>query len=205
MACAASRQALLSILSAPPTAKFHCCAVRAAWAGANEPKKWPKYNEKIFPPQQPDEERRPAYVCHMKTNIKYSPWKMWYIACFVRGMTVDEALKQLSFLTLKGAAAVKETILEAQALAVKEHNVEFKSNLWVSESFVGKGMVIKGARRHARGRVGKVEYFHCHYFVNLEEGSPPEHYYHYRKPKTGPEMLEEWLAKMRTRKITHSL
>lgn len=25
-----------------------------------EPKKWPKYNEKVFSPQQPDEEKRPA-------------------------------------------------------------------------------------------------------------------------------------------------
>jgi Ribosomal protein L22 len=69
----------------------------------------------------------------MKTNIKYSPWKMWYIACMVRGMTVDEAVKQLSFVSKKGAVAVKETILEAQQLAVEKHNVEFKSNLWVGK------------------------------------------------------------------------
>jgi large subunit ribosomal protein L22 len=56
---------------------------------------------------------------------------MWYIASFVRGMSVDEAVKQLSFLLKKGAAAVKETILEAQDLAVKHHNVEYKSNLWI--------------------------------------------------------------------------
>lgn len=57
---------------------------------------------------------------------------MWYIACFVRGMTVDEAVKQLSFLHKKGAAIVKETILEAQSMA-KDHNIEFQSNLWVGE------------------------------------------------------------------------
>jgi len=69
----------------------------------------------------------------MRTNIKYSPWKMWYIACMVRGMTVDEAVKQLSFVLKKGAVAVKETILEAQQMAVEKHNVEFKSNLWVGK------------------------------------------------------------------------
>jgi large subunit ribosomal protein L22 len=69
----------------------------------------------------------------MRTNIKYSPWKMWYIACMVRGMTVDEAIKQLSFIQKKGAVAVKETILEAQQLAVEQHNVEFRSNLWVGK------------------------------------------------------------------------
>lgn len=46
-------------------------------------------------------------------------------------MTVDEAVKQLSFINKKGAKFVKETILEAQELAVTRHNVEFKSNLWI--------------------------------------------------------------------------
>ena len=48
-------------------------------------------------------------------------------------MTVDEAVKQLSFVNKKGAIYVKEAILEAQELAVKEHNVEFRSNLWVGK------------------------------------------------------------------------
>lgn len=58
---------------------------------------------------------------------------MWYIASFVRGMTVDEAVKQLSFLKKKGAAIAKEVILEAQKIAVEEHDIEFKSNLWVGQ------------------------------------------------------------------------
>lgn len=69
----------------------------------------------------------------MKTNVKYSPKKMWYIACLVRGMSVDEAVRQLSFVPRKGAVVAKETILEAQQLAVEKHNVEFKSNLWVGK------------------------------------------------------------------------
>jgi large subunit ribosomal protein L22 len=66
-------------------------------------------------------------------------------------------------------------------------------------------MVIKGARRHARARVGKVEYFHCHYFVRLEEGTPPKHYYPFKRTLTGPELLEKWLQQMRKRKIPNSL
>ena len=58
---------------------------------------------------------------------------MHYVANFVRGMSVDEAVKQLSFVLKKGATDVKQTILEAQEMAVKFHNVEFKSNLWVGE------------------------------------------------------------------------
>ena len=58
---------------------------------------------------------------------------MWYIAVLVRGMTVDEAIKQLKFISKKGARDVRETIEEARELAIREHNVEFPSNLWVGE------------------------------------------------------------------------
>ncbi|KAG8222337.1 hypothetical protein J437_LFUL001323 [Ladona fulva] len=188
---------------------FHSSVPCMAWEKPKGPQKWLAYNKKIYPPQAPDEERRPAFVCHMKTDIHYSPKKMWYIACLVRGLSVEEAVKQLSFVSKKGALAVKETILEAQKLAVEMHNVEFKSNLWVAESFVGKGRVIRGLRRHARARVGRVDYRHCHYFVTLEEGKPPasqkEYYAHNSPNLTQQEMLDKWLGQMRARNIPNSL
>lgn len=58
---------------------------------------------------------------------------MWYIACFVRGMSVEEALKQLQCLKSKGSLIAKEAIENAVDLAINEHNVEFKSNLWVGK------------------------------------------------------------------------
>ena len=72
----------------------------------------------------------------MRTNIKYSPDKMWYIASFVRGMSVDEALKQLNFVLKKGAVDVKEVIQEAIEIAQKNHNVEYRSNLWIGKFFL---------------------------------------------------------------------
>ncbi|XP_058059773.1 large ribosomal subunit protein uL22m [Anopheles bellator] len=188
------------------TANLHTTGALAKnWNGHNTgPLRWLQYNKVMFPPQAPTDEPRPAYVCHQKTNIKYSPKKMWYVASFVRGMSVDEAVKQLSFIDKKGASFVKEAILEAVDMAVKRHNVEFRTNLWVAESFCGKGRVFKGIRRHARARFGEVEYKHCHYFVRLEEGSPPEHYYH-QAPKTGEQQLDDWISSMRRRKITTSL
>ncbi|EEB18269.1 mitochondrial 50S ribosomal protein L22, putative [Pediculus humanus corporis] len=167
--------------------------------------KWLELNEKIYPPQEPGEPPRPAYICHCKENVKYSPKKLWYIACLVRGMTVDEAVKQLQFINKKGAVIVQQAILEAQSLAVKEHNVEFKSNLWVSESFVGRGLIIKGLKRHARGRMSVIRYRYSHYFLTLEEGKPPKDYYYFRKEKSGEEMLAEWLNKYRNRSVLQSL
>ncbi|XP_030564733.1 39S ribosomal protein L22, mitochondrial [Drosophila novamexicana] len=203
------------LLAMPPaiTQNVYCCGVHTASTGGlcakwNKhnygPRKWLEYNKTVHPPQESDEEPRKAYVCHMRTNIKYSPDKMWYIAAFVRGMSVDEALKQLNFVLKKGATDVKETILEAQQMAVERHNVEYKSNLWIAESFVGKGRVFKGMRRHARGRFGRVEYKHCHYFLRLEEGEPPQHYY-LPEPQTPQQQLEQWLEQMRSRKVISSL
>jgi large subunit ribosomal protein L22 len=83
--------------------------------------------------------------------------------------------------------------------------VMFSLHEHVAESFVGKGVVFKGMRRHARGRIGKVEYFHCNYFVRLEEGTPPKDYYHFQRQLTGPELLDKWLQQMRNRKIPNSL
>ncbi|XP_028178805.1 39S ribosomal protein L22, mitochondrial [Ostrinia furnacalis] len=182
---------------------FHTAPASLAWSKSVLPKRFLEYNKKVFPPQEIGEEKRPAFVCHQLTNIKYSPEKLWYIAVLVRGMTVDEAVKQLSFVNKKGAKFVKQAILEAQELAVKEHNVEFRSNLWIAESFSGKGTVIKGIRRHARGRMGEVRYQYSHYFVRLEEGKPPKDYYKI-EPLTPQQQLDKWLEQMRKRKITNS-
>lgn len=58
---------------------------------------------------------------------------MWFVASLIRGMTIDEAIRQLKFVGKKGAPYVIQALQEAQEKAVKEHNVEFKSNLWVGK------------------------------------------------------------------------
>merc|ERR1712111_331212 len=102
---------------------------------------------------------------------------MWHIANFIRGLSVDEALKQLDFVNKKGAFVAAEVIREAQEMAVKEHNVEFRSNLWVAESFARKGLIMKGVRRHAKMRYGIIRYRYLNYHVRLEEGPPPKDYW----------------------------
>jgi len=168
------------------------------------PRKWPIYNRKIYPPQLPGEDQRPAFVCHWRANIKYSPWKMWYVASMIRGMSIEEALKQLSFVNKKGAVQVREVLLEAQQLALEQHNVEYKTNLWVAESFCTKGHVQRGIRRHAKSRIGIVEYFHTHYFVRLEEGPPPLFYHPEQEPRTTDRLLADWIEEMRQRRIPGS-
>ena len=66
---------------------------------------WPSYNERVW---KPDGQYRPAYVCHMRDSVKYTHKKMWHIAQFVRGLSVDEAIKQLNFINKKGAFIAAE-------------------------------------------------------------------------------------------------
>ncbi|XP_076447066.1 large ribosomal subunit protein uL22m-like [Babylonia areolata] len=166
-------------------------------------KRWDKYNTVLYPPTEKDDPARPAEICHSRFNIKYSPKKMWYIAAMIRGMSVSEAKKQLSFYRRKGAQSVLEVLEEAEELAVRDHNVEFKSNLWICDSFVGKGKVVKGIRKHMGPRYGLVRYRFVHYFVRLREGKPPEHYY--TPPMTGYQKMEEYITEHRKRRIINSL
>src|SRR5699024_6710787 len=128
----------------------------------------------------------------------------------VRGMTIDEAIKQLTYIPKKGATVVKEVLKEAQEIAVAEHNFEFKSKMWIAESFCTKGLVVKGYRKHARARYGEVHYYHTHYYVKLVEGEPPVGYGPGQEPYAGPanavdERLKQYIEKLRKRRIDFAL
>ncbi|XP_048344204.1 39S ribosomal protein L22, mitochondrial [Sphaerodactylus townsendi] len=163
--------------------------------------RWEKKNRIVYPPQKPEEPRRPAEIYHCRRHVKYSMDKMWYLAKLIRGMSVDEALAQLEFNDKKGAKVIKEVLLEAQEMAVRKHNVEFKSNLYIARSFSGKGHYLKRIRYHGRGMFGIMDKVRCHYFVKLVEGPPPPP----EAPKTGFEQAKEYMQNLRSRTIIHTL
>ncbi|XP_059152028.1 large ribosomal subunit protein uL22m-like [Physella acuta] len=167
------------------------------------PPNWLKYNRVLYPPTPLGGLERPAEVCHARMQIKYSTKKLWYIAQMIRGMSIDEAIKQLSFHKRKGAAHIKEVLEEAQEKAVTSHNVEFKSNLWICDSFVSKGIIIKGVRKHARMRFGVIQYRYTNYFLRLREGKPPKDYY--PPEKTGNELMQDYIRRQRSRVIQYGL
>ena len=169
-----------------------------------KPKRWPRYNEIKQPPQlDPSEERRPATMYHHWENVKSSPKKMWYVMKFIRGLSVDEAIKQCSFMPYKTAVLTAQLLKEAQEKAVKEHNFEFKSNMWVEEALCVKGLVIKGTRKHARMRFGVINYFYCHILLKLTEGEPPQDFY--RPQRDGNDELKLYFERLRSRRITQGL
>ncbi|PNI72156.1 MRPL22 isoform 3 [Pan troglodytes] len=164
-------------------------------------RKWEKKNKIVYPPQLPGEPRRPAEIYHCRRQIKYSKDKMWYLAKLIRGMSIDQALAQLEFNDKKGAKIIKEVLLEAQDMAVRDHNVEFRSNLYIAESTSGRGQCLKRIRYHGRGRFGIMEKVYCHYFVKLVEGPPPPP----EPPKTAVAHAKEYIQQLRSRTIVHTL
>ncbi|KAM6907401.1 large ribosomal subunit protein uL22m, partial [Xenentodon cancila] len=165
-----------------------------------ESKHWERRNLLVYPPQLPEEPRRPAEIHHSRRQIKYSKDKMWYLAKMIRGMSIDEAIAQLEFNDKKGAKIMKEVLLEAQDMAVKNHNVEYKSNLYVAESFSGKGKYLKRIRYHGRGMFGIMDRVYCNFFVKLVEGPPPK-----TEQRTGFDQAKEYVQGLKNRTIVHSL
>lgn len=85
-------------------------------------------------------------VCH---SIRTSPRKLNLVAQSIRGLNVEKAVAELSF-SKKRIAKVALSVLQS-AIANAENNHQLNiDKLFVSEAFVGKGIVMK--RMHARGR-----------------------------------------------------
>ncbi|XP_068187284.1 large ribosomal subunit protein uL22m isoform X2 [Antennarius striatus] len=169
-------------------------------SGPLQAKSWERRNLKVHPPQGPEEPPRPAEVHHSRRQIKYSRDKMWYLTKMVRGMSIDQAVAQLEFNDKKGAKILKEVLLEAQEMAVRTFNVEYKSNLYVAECFSGRGTCLKRIRYHGRGMAGVMEKVYCHVFVKLVEGAPPT-----PPQRTTFDLAKEYVQSLKSRTIIHSL
>ncbi|XP_059741840.1 large ribosomal subunit protein uL22m-like [Bos taurus] len=85
-------------------------------------------------------------------------------------MSFDQALAQLEFSDQKtGAPIMKEVLLKAQDIAVGDHNVEFRSNLYMAKSTSGQGQYLIHIDISMEVALGSWDYF-----VKLVDGpSPP--------------------------------
>ncbi|XP_031563200.1 39S ribosomal protein L22, mitochondrial-like [Actinia tenebrosa] len=143
----------------PRTASFS--VTRAVWG-----KTQAELEQEKGIPEQPTKER----IYNSRRDIRCGPRKLNLVARQIRGLGITEAIKQMEFSPKKAAITVKEVLEETQKAATTSHKLEDKANLWVAESFVGKGRYYKKIRMHARGRFGIEERKYSHYFVVLQEG-----------------------------------
>eukprot|EP00112_Aurelia_sp_Birch-Aquarium-sp1_P010604 Seg226.2 transcript_id=Seg226.2/GoldUCD/mRNA.D3Y31 product="39S ribosomal protein L22 mitochondrial" pseudo=true protein_id=Seg226.2/GoldUCD/D3Y31 len=109
-------------------------------------------------------------IYHCKRDVRGMPRKMNIVAHQIRKLPVDEAITQMRFSPKKAAETILQTLEEAQKIAVEKYGVEDKSNLWVEQSYVGRGRHIKQIKYHAKGRFGNMKIYFCNYFLVLQEG-----------------------------------
>ena len=85
-------------------------------------------------------------VCN---SLRTSPRKLNLVAQSIRGLHVEKAVAELSFSKKRIAKAALAVLQSAIANAENNHQLNI-DKLYVSEAYVGKGLVMK--RMHARGR-----------------------------------------------------
>lgn len=85
-------------------------------------------------------------ICY---SLRTSPRKLNLVAQSIRGLNVSKAVAELSFSKKRIAKSVLGVLQSAIANAENNHNLNI-DKLFVSEAYVGKGLVMK--RMHARGR-----------------------------------------------------
>ena len=87
--------------------------------------------------------------------LKTSSQKLNLVAAMIRGKSVDNAEKILSFSKRRIANDVKKCLLSAIANAENNHQLDV-DRLVVSEAYVGKTTTIKRMRPRARGRAARI-------------------------------------------------
>ena len=101
-------------------------------------------------------------------NVRSSPRKISLVLDHIRGKKVGVVLKDLEFLRKKVTTDVSKTVKSAVANA--ENNNQFDiDNLYVSEAFVGKSLVMKRFRPRAKGRASPIKKPFSRLTIILEE------------------------------------
>ena len=89
-------------------------------------------------------------------NVRSSPRKVNILLKNIRGKKADIAIRDLSFSRRRIALDIKKTV-EA-AIANAENNYQYDiDNLYVTEAYVGKSIVLKRFRPRAKGRASAIK------------------------------------------------
>jgi len=89
-------------------------------------------------------------------NVRSSPRKISLLLKKIRGKKADIAIRDLSFARQRIAFDIKKTV--QSALANAENNFQYDiDNLFISEAYVGKSIVLKRFRPRAKGRASSIK------------------------------------------------
>ena len=101
-------------------------------------------------------------------NLRSSPRKVNLLLKYIRGKKADIAIRDLSFARQRIANDIKKTVQSAVANA--ENNNQFDiDNLYISEAYVGKSIVLKRFRARAKGRASGIKKPYSNLTIILSE------------------------------------
>ena len=101
-------------------------------------------------------------------NIKSSPRKINLLLKNIRGKKADIAIRDLSFARQRIAFDIKKTVQAAVANA--ENNYQYDiDNLYITEAYVGKSIVLKRFRARAKGRASGIKKPYSNITIVLSE------------------------------------
>lgn len=87
-------------------------------------------------------------------NIRMSADKARLVTDLIRGKSVNEAMSILKNMNRKSARVIEKVLNSAVANAVNNHSLD-KEKLYVKESYVNEGPVMKRMIFDSRGHVGR--------------------------------------------------
>jgi len=110
-------------------------------------------------------------------NVRSSPRKVNLLLKNIRGKKVDLAVRDLSFARQRIAKDIKKTVLSAVANAENNNQYDI-DNLYVTEAYVGKSIVLKRFRPRAKGRASSIKKPYSNITIILSELSNKEKVIH---------------------------
>ena len=101
-------------------------------------------------------------------NVRSSPRKINLLLKNIRGKKADITVRNLTFARQRIALEIKKTV--QSAIANAENNYQFDiDNLYVTEAYVGKSIVLKRFRARAKGRASGIKKPYSNVTIILSE------------------------------------
>ena len=101
-------------------------------------------------------------------NVRSSPRKINILLKNIRGKKADKVIRDLSFARQRIAFDIKKTV--QSAIANAENNNQYDiDNLYVSEAYVGKSIVLKRFLARAKGRASGIKKPYSNITIILSE------------------------------------
>ena len=101
-------------------------------------------------------------------NVRSSPRKVNLLLKNIRGKKADIAIRDLSFARQRIAFDVKKTV--QSAIANAENNNQYDiDNLYITEAYVGKSIVLKRFRPRAKGKASPIKKPYSNITIVLSE------------------------------------